>query len=293
MSILRTLVVVPSRIAGVFRYLLISEGNRENRDVLEKILAPKLILPTPASGDMVKDVISECCKMGLTTEIVKKETREICLSKTTRQLYPGSIFDAIKFRMLVNELIMDKNNKENHDMCKLLAWFLTQDVGTMNGSYEGLSQALRNQIDEGRLGLTNKSRYDNFRFWSVFLGFASVFRNLKAGTEQLIPNPTNFLERKLPEVFGHNQNREMALPDLMHIISETCPILDDGIFQKEITQSLPTREPERISSAMSLALLSLRDKKIISLETRADAPGLVVMENVTSLRITHIIYNQI
>ncbi|ALF54909.1 hypothetical protein ACX27_22115 [Nostoc piscinale CENA21] len=56
MSVLKTGLAHPSRMRGIFKYLLHVKGQRENRDVLESILSPdKLVEHVPENKEKLKD----------------------------------------------------------------------------------------------------------------------------------------------------------------------------------------------------------------------------------------------
>ena len=220
MSVLKTMVAVPPRIAAVFRYLLTVDEKKEKRDRLERMLAPQNLTTTPESKSMINEVINECKNMCLVTEAREKEDRVISLSEMSLTIHPESEFNPVKFRMLLNRLIMDTNNDKNHDLCKLISWFLAQDVFSFPGDHQSFTALLRDQFGDDRLGLTNQERFRQFRFWSVFLGFALALRNPTKKGEQLIPDPTKFLETNLPSILSAYHEEHISLIQLMSQLSK-------------------------------------------------------------------------
>ena len=73
MTILMVPDVAPSRVLGVYRYLLKARGQRESRATLEGVLMPDSLVRSrtdthgPNRG-MVQQVLSECLSMGLLQE---------------------------------------------------------------------------------------------------------------------------------------------------------------------------------------------------------------------------------
>ena len=285
MSVLGVGEAVPSRIAGVFKYLLRCERRREKRQSLEEMLSPDRLRP-PEGGIMVKRVIDECNKMKLTEE--DKANEMISLSQTAWDKHPGTDFDPHRFRTLLICLIMDPVNAENHDLCRLMAWFLAQNVTTIRGDQEGLEKALRQQIGPERLGLTSDVRYGNFRDWSVFLRLAWAHKLLVGSGLQLVPDPTNYIESQLPDLGANAPRGVVALPEFVSKMASRCPVLEGGCFYDAISQWLPEKAPELLSSATSLALLRLERRRVIKLEKRSDAPGMVIKAGSESRRITHL-----
>ncbi len=280
MSVLAVGEAVPSRIAGIFRYLLTCRGGQEKRARLEKILSPPRLLERESGGgEMIRKVINECNKMGLTTETGdKQQDKQISLSQATLELHPTGRFDPIRFRLLLSHLIMDPENAENHDLCKLLAWFLAQDVYTITGDQEGLEAVLRKQVGDNRLGLINDARYGDLLRWSVFLGLAWPLKLPGQKNSQLIPDPTSHVESLLPSLFANAKSKRTQLPQFVGDLVRLCPVLDNGIFYDMIRHFLPDRNPEHLSSALSLALLRLQEQHIIELVNVPDEAGKVVKD---------------
>ncbi len=55
MSVLKTALANPSRMRGIFRYLLHVQGQREKRDVLERILSPDKLVEHLTTEEKLKD----------------------------------------------------------------------------------------------------------------------------------------------------------------------------------------------------------------------------------------------
>jgi hypothetical protein len=291
MSVFTTPEATPSRIAGVFRYLFKCKDRKEYRDRLERMLSPGNLQREPGSGGMIKNVINECIKMGLTTVIEENDRQQICLNETKCSTSQDR-FDINSFRSLMGRLLMDVDNDANYDLCKLLAWFLAQDVYEIQGDQTGLESALREQVGDERLGLTNDVRYGNFRYWAVFLGFAWEYHNRMMGTTQIVPDPTTYLENQLAELFVDDEGNDVPLPRFMSQVSILCPILEDGFFYDKVAKWLPKRDIDHLCTAISLALLRLVDKQRIMLKSLSDAPVKLIMDGSKPLRYTHISLNR-
>ena len=77
MSVLKTALANPSRMRGIFRYLLHTKGQREKKEVLERILSPdKLVEDKSPPRPMFNDTLRESIKCGL----LVKEDEEIFIN---------------------------------------------------------------------------------------------------------------------------------------------------------------------------------------------------------------------
>ncbi|MFC2034889.1 protein DpdG [Chloroflexota bacterium] len=289
MSVFNTPEAIPSRLAGVFKYLLSCENLTENIERLEKIIAPVNLQPDPGSGTMFNTVISESNKMKMTNVKGKSGEEKVFLNKDT---LPVSMldrsFDLDVFRLFLGRLIMDTTNDANHDLCNLLAWFLAQDVFTIVGDQIGLESTLRDQVGEARLGLTNDARFGNFVYWAKFLGFALETYNFKKRSTQLIPDPSKYIVCQIKDLFSNEGRDEIPLSRLLNKLSELCPIIEGGFFHNEIEKWLPDKEPDQLYSPISFALLKLEREGIIKLSSLSDAPVKVLMDGKMPKRVSHI-----
>ncbi|MHC5826472.1 MAG: hypothetical protein ACYT04_64075, partial [Nostoc sp.] len=60
MSVLKEPLATPSRVRGIFRYLLQKKGQKEKREVLEKILSPdELVKDAPSGRPMFRKTINQ------------------------------------------------------------------------------------------------------------------------------------------------------------------------------------------------------------------------------------------
>lgn len=69
MSVLKTSLANPSRMQGIFRYLLYAKGQKEKREVLEQVLSPdKLVEDKSSPRPMFRATLSESLKCRLLIE---------------------------------------------------------------------------------------------------------------------------------------------------------------------------------------------------------------------------------
>ena len=297
MSVLTSPEAVPSRIGAVFRYLLTCEGQAERLDQLVAVLSPQNLRRTSDTQikfkppEVMRQVIDECRKLGLTSHEGDKGDLRVCLSERSRSLYGRKDFDVDQFTKLIRVLLMDENNSANHDMCCLLAWLLAQDAYEFTGYEKGLSEQHKKELGS----YINNAQFGDLRDWSVFLGLAWRFRSSVPGQAgvRLMPDPTKYMLSFLQDTFKQASAKQISLPELLGKIAIDCPVLQGGFFYKQIAASLPSIDKGNISSALSVALLRLQEREIIGLESKSDAPVMVLADRKNSIRVTHVVVNRV
>lgn len=281
MSVLRTVEAVPSRVAGVVRYLLRCPRQREERDRLEAALSPASLRSEQRETPMVREVILECHRLGLTVS----EGDDVRMADCVLERLGRGRFDDRVYRDVVVDLVMEPGNSENQDLATLLAWFLAQDPTRFVGDLLGLSDLVRKQLGANAL-VMNDNVYRDFRYWSVYLGFAKVLTT--AGKpERLLPDPTAYIERSLPALFTEGRRVPVGLPDVLSRLAARCPVFEGGRAYEEIRRFLPARSDGHVAGALSLALLRLRDREIVHLSVKSDAVSVVLLDGTDQARFTH------
>ena len=228
MSVLSQPYAVPSRVLGVYRYLLQARGQNESLDVLCRLLRTEpLIGRSDRASDandegggreMVRKTIQECGSMRLLM-IEPDDTVRIHpdLSKQARDpaLAEGLI------RLTISGLFFQRDNPTNHDFGYILAWYLAQDVYNPPGHWNTVDKALRTQVGGDRFGVTNNVPYAMLEDWATFLGF--VWMHSLKGKSVMTPDPTAHLKVLLPEVFLGRKRIRQAMPEVMHRLSADMP----------------------------------------------------------------------
>jgi hypothetical protein len=283
-SILTELYVTPSRVQGVFRYLLQARGKREKREILEAVLSPANLATKgndkQPTRKMVRATIHECIKMGLLEE--SQDKAEVSLNPKLK-LEDTSLLPSILSRLVFDEL----EYTENHDFARVLAWFLAQDLFEAPGNWQEMEQKLREQIGSGLLEL-NDVRYGQFEDWSCYLGFS--WRNSLANSQVLVPDPTIYLRQNLDKIFEYQINQQVSLIEFINRLSKHCPVFEMGLFREEIEQQAVQREPNYLSTVTSIALRRLEDEGLLKLEQLSDAPALILSDGSGDSGITHILW---
>lgn len=287
MSVLRKVYATPSRVRGVYRFLLHSNGQKMVREHLEKAISPLSIQKEDDEKylDMVRDTIDEMIYMQLLDE----EEGVVSLSK---QL-PPELKDMEKGNNLlpfyILSLFVSKENDENYDIVRLLAWFLSQDIHDAPGTWEQVEKELDKQIGANKLECTNSSRYGQMEDWFVFCRMAMMY-SVKGVTKRLAPDPTLYIEWLLPNVF--HDTYTLTLPIMTDRLKEMLPVLEKGTFRNELnnTYNIERMSDNYLSTVTSYSLLRLQDEGIIELSKKSDADTMILRDGGTELRFSHVSY---
>jgi hypothetical protein len=160
------------------------------------------------------------------------------------------------------------------DLCRGLAWCLSQDIYTLPSSYRELEILIKEQIKPGRFVFLNDTRWPGLRDWARFLGFAT------GDDASFFFDPTAAVSSELAEVT--RQGDTIPALEFVERLSKRLPVLDTGSYRLEVEEAL---RPERwsspptgqLSTALSFALRRLQKQGVIGLVTLADAGSRVTL----------------
>ncbi len=281
MSVLRTVEAVPSRVAGLVRYLLRCPRQREDRDRLEAALSPASLRSEQRDTPMVREVVLECHRLGLTVA----DGGDVRLADLVCERMGRGRFNDSTYRDTLVDLLLGDPNGENGDLAKLLTWFLAQDPARFDGEQTAVIQQVREQLGADALAI-NDNVFRDFRYWGVYLGFAKVLA-LPARGERLLPDPTPYIERSLPALFFEGRRQQVGLPEMLSRLAARCPAFDGGRVYDELRAFLPSRPDGHAAWSLSLALLRLHGRGLIQLSIQSDAPSVVLLDGLAQERFTH------
>lgn len=154
------------------------------------------------------------------------------------------------------------------DLCRGLAWCLSQDIYTLPSSYGELENLIAEQVKPGRFIFLNDTRWPGLRDWARFLGFA-------VGDDAgLFFDPTMAVRSELTEIVKSGET--MPAAEFVEQLSRRVPVLDGGFYRLEVEKAL---RPDRwsgppagsLSTALSFALRRLQKQGVLGLVTLADA----------------------
>ena len=160
----------------------------------------------------------------------------------------------------------EKTTGTTADVCRALAWLLSQDIYSLPTSSDHLERIASEQVKPGYFIFINKERLPGFRAWAKFLGFA------------VGDGPScDITEAVQSELFEIIKVGEMvSASEFLARLASRLPVIDSGSYRKEVEKIL---RPEKwssppvgqLSTALSFALRRLQKQGVISLSTLADA----------------------
>ncbi|MFN9374243.1 MAG: protein DpdG [Planctomycetaceae bacterium] len=259
-----------------------------NRD---KLLA--MVAPASVSEDrkMASNSLNRWIDLGLFEESdgnVKLKTSE--KGKSTASL--SSTMRRLVLSQDNNRNFWDAEGSASADFTRALAWLLAQNVYSCSLFGHGDAATLENnQIAlPDRAVFQNDTRWHGFKAWALFLGFG--VSSLKRGAFEI--DPTVAVRESLDTVFdGIN---EMSIYDFIERLAEVLPVIDGGLYRKEVESQLNPRHWEsvserEISTSLSRALLRLREAGVLRLDNRSDSPTRMEMllQGKRTQSVTHVI----
>ena len=292
MSVLSEVFAVPSRVLGVYRYLLDVRGQSESRETLEAILGPGSlpwaphVTETPeddtASGAlMVRKTVAECVVMGL----LEANEGHVRLHPNLPQEARNPAAARARARVTIADLLLSPSGG-NCAFALAIAWFLSQDPYNPPGTWALASQALQDQIGGDQLGMRNSNPYQMLGDWACYLGFAWT-QGLKRGA-LLTPDPTEFLQLRLSEVLPGAQRVRYPIHEVTRRLATLCPVFESGSFRDEVEAMWTVRDASTLSRSTALAWFRLRDEGCVELIRESDAPALLLPDGDVSQPVSHV-----
>lgn len=207
----------------------------------------------------------------LTERVVTKRGESLdSLTKRLPSICRKLILDEVHCKPLwPNGEVSEEGTGRAADFARGLAWTLAQDIYNFSDvSADAIETKEHQQIRSGKFIFLNKTRWPGLRAWARYLGFG-------VGDERtFLIDPTVAVREELTSVL--DGTKEMPADVFLNEISVRLPVLDNGIYRKEVENSLNEETwrqvPEgHVSMSLSLALRRLELDKTIALIHRADA----------------------
>jgi hypothetical protein len=293
MSVLKTSLAIPSRIRGIYRYLLQAKGQREKKEKLEKLLSPEKLfeyLKDKKIGDrpMFSASLREGIKCGLFTE---DETDIMINPDLPDSAKSPKLGDQLLPNTLVN-LFFASDNEDEYDFGLVCAWYLAQDIYNAPKNWEEVERAV-NQKEVQSLGLkmTSNSLFGQMEDWMCYLGLA--WGHSLEGKRVLVPDPTAYIKRNLDQLFDQ-KGAKILIRYFITRLADQCPLFETGHFRDKVEEFTQKRQFNTLSTSTAFALFRLQDEGYIQLIQESDADLMLLPKaNNTidnSSRISHIIY---
>lgn len=290
MSVLKTSLANPSRMQGIFRYLLHAKGQREKREILERILSPdKLVEDKSPPRPMFRAALNESLKCGL----LVKEEEGIYIAinpnlpqnarepETGTQLLPNTLAD----------LFFTSNNEAEYHFSLNCAWYLAQNIYEAPGTEKEVEDKVYQQKVGELLRLSSERLFNQLDDWMCYLGLA--WHHSLYEKKVTIPDPTVYIRRNLKRLF-QEMDKKILASEFIERLARKCPLFETGYFRETIEAYIGRRQPNYLSTSTAFALFRLQDEGYIQLKRESDA-GLMLLPKSNNQvdddgRISHIIY---
>lgn len=292
MSVLKTSLANPSRMQGIFRYLLYAKGQREKREVLEQVLSPdKLVEDKSSPRPMFRAALNKSleCRLLIREDdfilINPDLTEEERSIECGTQLLPSTLV----------KLFFASDNEYEEDFGYNCAWYLAQDIYDEPGSWGKVEEEVHQQEVGELLKLSSDRLFDQVRDWICYLGFAwthKIKENNKS-KKILVPDPTIYIRRNL-NLLLDNSNEKVLLNEFISRLALKCPLFETGKFREAVEEHIGQRPTNYLSTSTAFALFRLQDEGYIKLIRESDADLMLLPKADNRIdddgRISHIIY---
>ncbi|MEG4228100.1 protein DpdG [Microcoleus sp. N9_B2] len=289
MSVLKTALATPSRMRGIFRYLLQAPKQRENRKKLTRLLSPEKLSEgrnKSAEHPMFDAALRESIKCDLLIE----ENEEIAINghlpEASRHPQTG---DKLLPDTLV-QLFFASDNEDEEDLGRLIAWYLAQDIYDAPGTWEEVEQRVAEQrvAESLDLKISSNSLFGQVADWMCYLGFA--WGHALGGDKIIVPEPTAYLRRNLKELFQGEVQAKLSIGEFVDRLAKKCPVFESGKFREQVEEKIGFRLPNHLSTSTAFALFRLQDDGCIQLIKESDADLFILPRVGNAERISHIIW---
>ena len=243
---------------------LIKNGSQDKDDLLEIFSLGRKEINVP-----FKETLKRWTDLELFNEVNNQVFFSNHLIEKYKKINTENLRSALRYI-----IFFDKNNprlftsKEarSGDFTTAASWVLAQSLHVKGGNYEVLQES---QIpDVNKRPLQTNTRYNGLLQYMTILGFAS------GNGSNYILDPTPAIEDELKNVF--NNKNILTANEFLKNLAEIIPILDFGKYRKEVEDYLrsdvfkKTNQLE-LSETLSFALSRLKEKGILSFESKGDA----------------------
>mgnify|MGYP003585439662 CR=1 FL=1 len=253
---------------------------RINTEELLRVCYPGIV-PDSSVSNRLRGALSRWTELGLFTE----ENDEITLNKQFVKPRGMSVDDFTeRLPAFCRSLVMQPQNclplwtdsttrteegvGRTADLVRSLSWALAQDIYNLPvGSPKKVFEVEGSQMTGGKFIFMNDTRWNGFRPWACYLGFATG-----EGSSFLI-DPTKAIKEALPSVFS--SKKELLAIEFLKSLNSILPVLDFGKYRMEVENILDQttwRKPteNHLSMSLSFALRRLELSKLIRLQGRSD-----------------------
>jgi hypothetical protein len=292
MSVYEQAYATPSRILGVYRYLLHAKRQRAARSELEALLMPENLPlkdgqtasgstdeePEERKGAPKREMVQRTIDEAITMRLAASDGDDVLLHPDLPAAARSPESGEQVARRTLSSLLLSTENAANGDLAKVLAWYLGQDVYAAPSNWADVEQ--QHSEEKKALEMTN-SRFGQLVHWSRFLGFAWAHAapekaGQRASRLALTPDPYWQLRWRLADLFAEQRSAVLPLAAVVGDLAVAVPVLEGGTFRNALEgRLLPAREPHQLSSSSAHAWLRLHEDGIVRLAYRSDGKAYV------------------
>lgn len=187
----------------------------------------------------------------------------------------GAFCDLLRAAVLSSDrnegLGTTREGRGPREFVRALCWFLCRDPLAEPVGWTEVSRAQSHSgvvafpALPGLSPIINSNRWNRFVYWALALGFAEV---AVSGTEgrRIIPDCTRAVGRTIRKQWP--VGKQIDGHEVVAAVLRELPVLQGGAYSRD----LGLAQPDRLSSALSFALLSAVDRGWIDLQQPSDAP---------------------
>ncbi len=271
MSVLKTALATPSRMRGIFRYLLQAPKQRENREKLTGLLSPNELSEGRNQSDknpMFNAALRESIKCGLLIEDNEDIAINPQLPEASRHPQTG---DKLLPDTLV-QLFFAADNEDEEDLGRLIAWYLAQDIYDAPDTWEKVEKLVAEQgvAESLDLKISSNTLSGQVEDWMCYLGFAWGHAS-DSNKKLVVAEPTAYLRRNLKDLFQEEAKVKLLIREFIDRLAKKCPVFETGKFRDQVEEKIGFRLPNHLSSSTAFALFRLQDDGYIKLMRESDA----------------------
>jgi hypothetical protein len=288
MSVLKTALATPSRMRGIFRYLLQAPKQRENKEKLTGLLSPNELSEGRNKGakhPMFDAALGESIKCGLLIEENEDISINLELPEAFRHPQTG---DKLLPDTLVQLFFAD--NEDEEDLGRLIAWYLAQDIYDAPDTWEKVEKLVAEQgvAESLDLKISSNTLSGQVEDWMCYLGFAWGHA-LDSNKKLVVAEPTAYLRRNLNDLFQGEAKAKLSIREFIDRLAKKCPVFETGKFRDQLEEKIGFRLPNHLSTSTAFALFRLQDDGYIKLIRESDADLFVFPSGDKEAGFSHII----
>ncbi|MEG4274024.1 MULTISPECIES: protein DpdG [unclassified Microcoleus] len=293
MSVLKTALATPSRMRGIFRYLLQAPKQRENKEKLTRLLSPDQLSEgrnKSAEHPMFDAALRESIKCGLLIADNEDIAINFELPEASRHLQTG---DKLLPDTLI-ELLFAADNKDEEDLGRLIAWYLAQDIYEAPDTWEKVEKLVAEQgvAESLDLKISSNTLSGQVEDWMCYLGFAWSHAS-DSNKKLVVAEPTAYLRRNLKDLFQGEAKAKLSIRDFIDRLAKKCPLFETGKFREQVEEKIGGRLPNHLSTSTAFALFRLHDDGCIQLVKESDADLFIFPSGDKEAGFSHIIWTGI